>query len=416
MNLNNMNTKARITGDNFHKRIGTGKKTLLSSTSSSFYSQDKKNESFPTLIQMLKSDLFLIQDMINQNASDIKMYKLLSKTPGLTKKLSEIEESNSINNTLDKIVEDSKNIEYIIKIYNCKGNELIQKLFLELNYNELLLKKIYDYFILMKIKLYKNDIYQDTLSKIIPLQIFMEEAKKLSPGYGGINDTIIKLSVDKDNLIKQITELENKHNNLLKEISNNNTNNTEEINKYKNNIISKDKEIENLKKEIEDLNDEIKKLSNKKDNSNIDDKIMFKNSKEFKKILKDYEKIIKKSRENFCDKLNQELVELQIKNKNKEDENNVLITEKNKLIKKVEYLSGRKLDPNSYEEVLREQNELMRKTFLQKIDDLNDELINIKQDSRIKIYQMEEEIKEKNQLKDLFLNQIISLQSKLEIK
>ena len=91
-----MNSKARITGDNFHKRIGTGKKSILASTNSSFYSQDKKSESFPTLIQMLKSDLFLIQDMINQNASDIKMYKLLSKTPGLTKKLSEIEESNSI--------------------------------------------------------------------------------------------------------------------------------------------------------------------------------------------------------------------------------------------------------------------------------------------------------------------------------
>ena len=417
MNLNNMNSKARITGDNFHKRIGTGKKSILASTNSSFYSQDKKSESFPTLIQMLKSDLFLIQDMINQNASDIKMYKLLSKTPGLTKKLSEIEESNSINNALDKILEDSKNIEHIIKIYNCKGNELIQKLFLELNYNELLLKKLYDYFILMKIKLYKNDIYQDTLSKIIPIQIFMEEAKKLSPGYGGINDTIIKLSVDKENLVKQVTELENKHNNLLKEISNKNTNNTEEINKYKNNIKSKDKEIENLKKEIEELNDEIKKLSiNKNNNNNIDDKIMFKNSKEFKNILKDYEKIIKKSRENFCDKLNQELVELKIKIKNKEDEYDVLIAEKNKLIKKVEYLSGRKLDPNSYEEVLREQNELMRKTFLEKIDGLNDELINIKQDSRVKIYQMEEEIKEKNQLKDLFLNKVISLQSKLEIK
>ena len=49
-------------------------------------------------------------------------------------------------------------------MYNCKSNELIQKLFLELNYIEFLLKKIYDYFILMKIKLYKNDIYQDTLS------------------------------------------------------------------------------------------------------------------------------------------------------------------------------------------------------------------------------------------------------------
>ena len=82
----------------------------------------------------------------------------------------------------------------------------------------------------------------------------------------------------------------------------------------------------------------------------------------------------------------------------------------------MEYLSGRKLDPNSYEEVLREQSELMRKTFIQKLDDINDELINFKQDSRIKIYQMEEEIKEKKQLNDLFLNQVISLQEKLEIK
>ncbi len=31
----------------------------------------------------------------------------------------------------------------------------------------------------------------------------MEEAKKLSPGYVGIDDTIIKLSVDKENLVKQ---------------------------------------------------------------------------------------------------------------------------------------------------------------------------------------------------------------------
>ena len=58
----------------------------------------------------------------------------------------------------------------------------------------------------------------------------------------------------------------------------------------------------------------------------------------------------------------------------------------------------------------------MRKTFIQKLDDINDELINFKQDSRIKIYQMEEEIKEKKQLNELFLNQVISLQEKLEIK
>ena len=408
-----MNTKNRMTGDNFHKRIGTGKKSILS-TSSIFNNQENKNESFPILIQVLKSDLIQIHDMIRQNSSEIKMYKLLSKTPGLTKKLSEIEESKTINNLLEKILEESKNIDNISKIYNCKGNELIQKIFLELNYNELLLKKIYDFFILMKLKLYKDDTYQDSLSKIIPIQIFMDEAKKLSPGFGGINDSIIKLSVEKENLMNKIKDLEKKHNNLLKEMPNNEIY-FEELTKYKNDIESKDIELNKLKNEIKGLNTDIKNLSKNK-NFDLNDKILFKNSKEFRKILLDFEKNIKQSRENFCKELNKELVELQIKYKNKEDEYDTLIIEKNKLIKKVEYLSGRKLDPNSYEEVLREQSELMRKTFIEKIDDLNDELINIKQETRIKIYQMQEEIKEKKQLNELFLNQVISLQSNLEIK
>ena len=123
-----MNTKNRMTGDNFHKRIGTGKKSILS-TSSIFNNQENKNESFPILIQVLKSDLIQIHDMIRQNSSEIKMYKLLSKTPGLTKKLSEIEESKTINNLLEKILEESKNIDNISKIYNCKGNELNSKNF-----------------------------------------------------------------------------------------------------------------------------------------------------------------------------------------------------------------------------------------------------------------------------------------------
>ena len=45
--------------------------------------------------------------MIKYNSSDIKMYKLLSKTPGLTKKLSEIEENKNLN--IEKISESSKN-------------------------------------------------------------------------------------------------------------------------------------------------------------------------------------------------------------------------------------------------------------------------------------------------------------------
>ena len=124
----------RLTGDNFLKKSGKGHLNA-SLTGSSFYLSESKVESYPTLIQILKSDLIKIQDMIKYNSSDIKMYKLLSKTPGLTKKLTEIEENKSIN--FDKIKEGSKNIDKINKIYGTKNlQELVSKLFLELTYNE----------------------------------------------------------------------------------------------------------------------------------------------------------------------------------------------------------------------------------------------------------------------------------------
>ncbi len=55
---------------------------------------------------MLKSDLFNIQDKVNSNNNDIKMYKLLSKNQNLNNKLSEIEDNNSINVFVDKINEE----------------------------------------------------------------------------------------------------------------------------------------------------------------------------------------------------------------------------------------------------------------------------------------------------------------------
>ena len=124
----------RLTGENFLKRSGKGHLNA-SLTGSSFYLSESKVDSYATLIQMLKSDLIKIQDMIKYNSSDIKMYKLLSKTPGLTKKLSEIEENKNLN--IEKISESSKNIDKISKIYGTKNlQELVSKIFLELTYNE----------------------------------------------------------------------------------------------------------------------------------------------------------------------------------------------------------------------------------------------------------------------------------------
>ena len=398
----------RLTGENFHKR--GGKNHLNTSlTGSSFYLHENKVETYQTLIQMLKSDLIQIQDMINNNSSDIKMYKLLSKTPGLTKKLSEIEENKSVNSMIDKMAEDSKNIDKIIKIYGTKNTqELISKLYLELSYNELLLKKFYDYFTLMKLKLYKDDTYQESLSKVIPVQSFMEKASNLRPTTGSLDERILQLSMDKERISKELNELKKKT-----EINSNDTNKDKilELKEKEINILKK--ENENLKTKLEEEKD-IKSTTSVNNSTIFETEVKFKDSKDFKKILENFENEAKKSRAEFCTKINEEIKEIKTKFDKLEENYNVINEERKSLKKNLDKLKKTNYDPDSYEEVLREQFETMKNSFLKKIEILEEELNNIKQESRLKLYQMEEEMKECNYLKNVFLNQVITLQAKLE--
>ena len=398
-----MENITRKSGENFHKRIGTGRGNHLNSTNSSmFYLQQNKSETYQTFIQMLKSDLTKIQDMINSNSADIKMYKILSKTPGLTKKLNEIEDTKIINNFIEKINEDSKNIDKISKIYNCKETELIQKLYLELSYNELLLKKINDYFILMKIKLYKDDTYQETLSKIIPLHSFMEHALIISPSSGDLNEKIIKLSIENENLKKSINEekLKDKNVNDVKELD------------------DKNKEILNLKKEIENLQNKIKNITENKIVNNekniFQTEIKINGFEDLKKELEKYEINIKKERGEFNKNISEEIKELTNTINKLKEENEVINEEKQNLEKNLEELRGKKIDQDSFENILREQFKEMKEAFKEKIDSLNDELTDIKHETRVKIYQMEEDLKQSNYLKNVFLEQISSLQNQLD--
>ena len=352
--------------ENSHGKISLDKINPLSqsSTNTHFYIQQKKSESYPTIIQMLKSDLIQIQDMINSNSGDIKMYKILNKSPGLSRKLTEIESSFEINNYIDKINEDSKNIKKISKIYNCKEDELIQKLYKELCYNELLLKKINDFFILMKLKIYRDDTYQETLSKVITINSFIERALSLP-----INNIDI-------NLEKKKIKEEKKENIFI-----NNNENKDKI-----------------------FNTEIKLDKNNDYKNNL------------KKILDEYEKVIKKEKFEFNQKINEEIKELNIEINKLKEENDVLIKEKNNLEKNIETIRGKKLDQDSYENILRDQFNDMKEAFKEKINELNDELENIKQETRVKFYQKEEELKQANYLKNAFLEEISSLQDKLENK
>ena len=393
----------RKSSENFYKIKGSVRENNLShsTTGSLFYLQENKSETYQTFIQMLKSDLIQIQDMINSNSNDIKMYKILSKSPGLTKKLTEIDETKSINNYIEKINKDSKNIDKISKIYGCKENELIQKLFLELSYNELLLKKINDYFLLMKIKLYKDDTYQETLSKVIAINSFMEKAVNIAPSTGDLNDKIIKLSIDNENLKKVI----NKEKSSDKDLNN-------------------DKELEEKNNEIKKLKKEIEKLENKLKNNNEinNEKSVFKTEikingfGDLKNALEQYENNIKIERGQFNKNISEELKELNSKINKLEEENNILKEEKNNLEKNLDELRGKKIDQDSYESILKDQFQEMKEAFKEKINILNDELTDIKQETRVKIYQMEEDLKQSNYLKNIFLEQISSLQTQIENK
>ena len=403
-----MDQNARLTGDNFLKRSGKGHLNA-SLTGSSFYLSQNKVDSYPTLIQMLKSDLIKIQDMISSNSSDIKMYKLLSKTPGLTKKLSEIEESKNIN--IEKINESSKNIDKITKIYGTKNlQELVSKLFLELTYNEQILKKLNDYFILMKLKLYKDDTYQENLSKIISVQSFMEKAVNIVPISGGLDERIIQLSLEKEKLTKELLELKEKME-KNKNVNINMENNNKEITALK-------KENALLKKKLEEEkenNNNISMISNTNSTSNVfETEIKFKNSSDFKKILTEFESELKKSRAEFCSKINEEIKDIKTKYEKLLENYNVINEERKSLKKEVDKMRKGGFDQDSYEAVLRDQFETMKKSFMIKLENLNEELNNVKQESRIKIFQVEEEMKECNYLKNVFLNQLVTLQAKLE--
>ena len=549
----------RISNENFHKRIGSSRSELRLSQNN-FYFSSNKSETYSTLIQMLKSDLLTIQDMINSNENDIKMYQILSKKNNLTKKLSNIEENKNISNFIDKITEQSGNIEKISKIYGTQSaNECIQKLFLECNLNDLFIKKVCDYFILMKLKLYNDDTYQDSLSKIISIKEFIEKIppkvnnnnkdvnekknnckneindflkintlnelldynlkkkkicihvfKLVDDYFNNLNNNIIdlinKFDSDKNkleqinnfkgtqiqkynklndiyNLIlddknnkyeellnkekntpnieeeinkinekyeKEINELNNKLDNIIKENEDlkNKINSNSEF-KYtekdiddlkKNSLNEKNKIEESYKKQIESLNDDIKKINEKINEceNNIKIKELEKKNKEEEKekeLNKKEENIIpskiekidimefvkkhdleySKNKKEANKKFDNQLKELNLKVNQLTEEINIIKLEKLDLKKKLDIIQAKNFNPNSYEKILLEQFDMVRDSFSQKVDDLNYQLEMIQNDSRRKIYELEQKLKESEHLKQVFLEQILSLQNKLGI-
>ena len=464
--------KKRKSGDNFHKKLGSSRGRDLQGTSSStFYIPSSKSENYSTIIQILKSDLLTIQDMINSNSGDIKMYKLLSKTPGLTKKLSEIEETKNINNFIDKITEQSANIDKINNIYGTKNiNECIQKLYLECGLNDLLIKKIYDYFTLMKLKINNDDTFQESLSKVIVIKEFIEKIKSrntnninsndiknlpslqnneieeflkintlnelldLNVNNKKINSHVIKLVNDyfnnlNINITKTINEINisKKYSNEMKNLKGTEIEKFFKLkdiydkmlkninNDYENLLKNKEKEIKELKEKFEKEKEMLKNtisqnntLNNIKNNDNIIE-IEKINMNDF---IKRHEEEYMKIKNNCLKKLDKEIKDLTSKINKLTEENNILKLDNEDMKKKLDVIN-KEFNEESYEQVLLQQFETMKSAFVKRIDELTSKLNNIEYDTRRKVYQLEEDLKDSEHSKSLFLDQILILRKQL---
>ena len=178
----------------------------------------------------------------------------------------------------------------------------------------------------------------------------------------------------------------------------------------------KEELIINLQKSISEkdvlnlqLTNQIKELEAAKNK-----KMDIKNS-EIYKLMNNYDSQLKKIGTDLMNQNGEEMRILENKYKNLESKYNMILLERETLKKNIIYLKGKRYDPDSYEEVLKEQFETMRNAFQKKIEDLNEELNDVKRDSRIKVYQLELELKENIKLKNNFLKQIISLQSQVDM-
>jgi len=148
-----------------------------------------------------------------------------------------------------------------------------------------------------------------------------------------------------------------------------------------------------------------------------DDLLKEKNSeiKNLKKIIEEANQAltsIKGMDEKLKNQLYEDVKDLSKKNNDLNEKYYMLLNEHNELKKSFEKLSKgikKGIDFENYEVILHEQFTNMKKSFTKKIEDLNQDLTDMKIDSRRKIYSLEDELKQSNHIKDLFLKQISEL-------
>ncbi len=261
---------------NYIKKNLSPVKTISLSNNANMLNNNLNNSSIKRIFSakmnnyanLIKSDLIMIWNLIQNNSNIINFYKhqyqndiensnknnlrltkmsLNTSNNSTVSKLSlqniliqkrclEIENENKENfsEIIDKVNENSKNVELLMNNYKCLvKEELIFKMSLENHLNQLVIKKIDDLFFLMNLKnLNENhefsNVYSDSHSKMQNIKNFIELLKKLilnrldekvlitSPNYHSLKSSINGQSVpnkfNNNNLINSPSEKEEENN------------------------------------------------------------------------------------------------------------------------------------------------------------------------------------------------------------
>ncbi len=212
-------------------------KGISSSSQENFFRKSQKNfslsksDSYGTIIQIMKTDIFQIQEMINQLSYISKMFKLSSRNMFTSKKISEIEENGDVKTLIDKINEDSSTPEKLGRIYSCSNaNELISKMGIELGLYEAFIKKLNELFFILNLKYNGEEnsikLSQESFSKFLVVKLALEKIMQKSQNTY-INDTDNSLNNSQNNFNK------NEDNNLNLKTNSSSQNNILEIEKNK---------------------------------------------------------------------------------------------------------------------------------------------------------------------------------------
>jgi len=237
-------------------------KGISSASQDNFFRKSQKNfslsksDAYGTIIQIMKTDIFQLQEMINDFSYITKMYKLSSRNIFTSKKLTEIDENRDIKILLEKINEDSSTPEKLGRIYACaNASELVTKMGVELGLYETFIKKLNELFFILNLKYNGEEnslkISQESFSKFLVVKLALEKMMEKSQNTY-INDT--------DNSLNS-SLMNSSQNNFTKKDENNLNSSTGILNRNSNSYITNNiLENENNKK-IEEY-DKIKLASN----------------------------------------------------------------------------------------------------------------------------------------------------------